>query len=120
MSKIYNYSGFLNEEFYKKLFTKQKRKTESKVDCAVKEIIDFLSDNGINDWNGFINAKPTDRRIIDIIIDNSSSNMSELKEIRFRVKLQLSDNNQLRQWLKELENEEEYEKCAQVLKKLSR
>jgi hypothetical protein len=120
MSKIYNYDDFLNEEFFKKLFKKNnKSKTISKVESTAMEIIKFLNDNEIYDWNDFISARNVDRKIIDTIIDNSVTTMSELKEIRFKVKLELSDNTQLREWLKELELEEEYEKCAQIIKKIN-
>lgn len=119
MSKIYNYDDFINEEFFKKIFGKPKKKTISKVESAIKEIIIFLKENGIYDWNDFISTRNVDRKIIDTIIDHSASNMSELKDIRFGVRLELSDSRQLREWLKELESQEEYEKCALVVKKLS-
>jgi hypothetical protein len=45
--------------------------------------------------------------------------MKELEEIRFRIKLELSNRNQLKEYLKELEQIEDYEKCAQVLKMMS-
>ena len=119
MSNIYNYNDFLNEKFFKKLFGKSQKKTISKVEETVKEIIKFLNDNEIYDWNDFISARNVDRKIIDTIIDNSASTMDDLKEIRFRVKLELSDNSQLRDWLKELETDEEFEKCARILKKIN-
>jgi hypothetical protein len=119
MSKIYNYDDFINEEFFKKLFKKPKKKIESKIDQTANEIIKFLNDNDIYTWNDFISARNVDRKIIDSIIDNSTASMSDLKEIRFKIKLELCDNSQLRQWMKELELEEEYEKCAQILKKIN-
>jgi hypothetical protein len=119
MSKIYNYDDFLNEEFFKKLFGKSNKKTKSGIDQTVKDIINFLNDNEIYDWNDFLSARNIDRTIIDGIIDKSATSMSELKEIRFRIKLELADNSQLREWLKELETEEEFEKCAQILKKIN-
>lgn len=119
MSKIYNYDDFLNEEFFRKIFKKKKKSTVSKIDDTIREIIKFLNENEIYDWNDFISARNVDRKIIDTIIDSSCANMQELEEVRFGVKLELCDNSQLRQWLKELEIKEEFEKCARILKKIN-
>jgi hypothetical protein len=45
--------------------------------------------------------------------------MKELEEVRFRLKLELSNRQQLKDLLKELEQSEEYEKCSQVLKMMN-
>jgi hypothetical protein len=45
--------------------------------------------------------------------------MKELGEIRFRIRLELSDRRQLLDYIKELEQNEEYEKCARIVKKIS-
>jgi hypothetical protein len=45
--------------------------------------------------------------------------MKELEEIRFRIRLELSDRRQLLDYIKELEQNEEYEKCARIVKKIS-
>jgi hypothetical protein len=42
-----------------------------------------------------------------------------LEEIRFRIRLELSDRRQLLDYIKELEQNEEYEKCARIVKKIS-
>lgn len=119
MSNIYNYDDFLNEEFFKRLFKKPRNKNFTIIDQTVQDIIKFLNDNEIYDWNDFISARNIDRKIIDSIIDKSASTMDELREIRFRVKLELADNFQLKEWLKELEAEEEFEKCARIVKKIN-
>lgn len=119
MSKIYNYSDFINEEFFKKLFVKNKKKNVSKIDSSVEEIIKFLSDNDINSWDDFIYSNKTDKYIVNKLIDNSSKNMEDLKEIRFLIRLELSNTQQLKEFLRELEENEEYEKCARIIKKLS-
>ena len=69
-------------------------------------------------WNDFINMKPFDRQIIDKLIDNEVKTMDELKEVRFELKVRLADKSQLRSMIKEYEYEEDYEKCARILKKL--
>jgi len=60
------------------------------------------------------------RDVINKMIDNEVKDMKELGEVRFNLKLELSDVEQLREYLKELEKNEEYEKCAKVLKKISK
>jgi protein-arginine kinase activator protein McsA len=60
------------------------------------------------------------RDVINKMIDKQVKDMNELGEVRFNLKLELSDVEQLREYLKELENNEEYEKCAKVLKKISK
>lgn len=121
MSKIHNYGDFLNEEFFKKIFGRKKPKIQSKsnIDICIEEIIKFLNDNKIYTWDDFIYSKKTDKYTINKIIDGYANNMRELEEIRFRLKLELSNRNQLKEYLKELDQNEDYEKCAQVLKMMS-
>jgi hypothetical protein len=61
-----------------------------------------------------------DRQIVDKLIDSNGSNMDELKEIRFELKLQMCNKLQLKQMIKDLETDEEYEKCSRVLKKINK
>ena len=43
MSKIHNYDNFLNEEFFRKIFKKDKKPQQnSKIDSCVEEILNFL------------------------------------------------------------------------------
>ena len=60
-----------------------------------------------------------DREVVDKIIDHEVKNFEELKEIKFLLKLELADVQQLREFLSEYEQTEEYEKCAQIVKKIS-
>jgi hypothetical protein len=119
MGNIYNYDDFLNEEFFKKIFGKPKKKESSKIEDCVNNILSFLYDNGINTWDDFISSGKFDRDVINRLIDHAAKNKEELKEIRFKVRLELSNTKQLREYIKELEESEEYEKCAQVVKKIS-
>lgn len=121
MSKIHNYGDFLNEEFFKKIFGRKKSKpqTKSNIDICIEEIINFLNDNKIYTWDDFIYSKKTDKYTINKIIDGYANNMKELEEIRFRLRLELSNRNQLREYLSELEQSEQYEKCARVLKMMN-
>lgn len=120
MSKIYNYNDFLNEKFFSRIFGKKSKvKEKPSTQKCVEEIIKFLSDNDINSWDDFIYSNKTDKYIINKLIDNSSKNMEDLKEIRFLIRLELSNTQQLKDFLRELEENEEYEKCARIIKKLS-
>lgn len=110
--------NFINEEFFKKIRKKSKSR-KSRVEDAVSSIIEFLNDNQIYDWYDFEKMSPFDRDVVNKIIDHTSNDMSDLVDIRFRLKLELCDINQLRTLLKELEENEEYEKCSEVLKKIN-
>lgn len=120
MSKIDNYTDFINEEFFKKIFKNGKKTSQkSKIDSCVEEIMNFLNENGIYTWDDFLFSKKADKYIINKIIDVSTSNMKELEEVRFKLRLELSGRQQLKDYLKELELNQEYEKCALIVKKLS-
>ena len=121
--KINRYSQFINEEFFKKIFnnsiTKNKTTKLSRVDSCVVNILDFLSENDVYNWDGFMKMSQFDRDVIDKLIDSEVNTMNELKEVRFKLKLELADRKQLMEYKDELESEEEYEKCALIVKKLS-
>jgi hypothetical protein len=121
--KINRYNQFINEEFFKKIFNNSKKKNKttklSRVDSCVVNILDFLSENDVYNWNQFLKMSQFDRGVIDKLIDSEVNNMDELREVRFRLKLELGDRKQLMEYKDELESEEEYEKCALIVKKLS-
>ena len=119
--KVNKYDQFINEEFFKKIFKKSKKsnKTVDRVQSCVDNILNFLADNDVYDWNKFMRMTPFDREVIDKLIDNEVRGMDELKEVRFRVRLELSNREQLLELKDEMEQSEEYEKCAQIVKRLS-
>lgn len=122
MSRVNNYGEFINEKFFKKVFgKKRKSKTtiKSRIDLCVEEILKFLSENGIETWDRFGSSTKFERDTVNKLIDHSSMNMKELEEIRFRMRLELSNRRQLLDYIKELEQNEEYEKCARIVKKIS-
>lgn len=120
MSKIHNYDDFLNEEFFRKIFSKKKKTTtNSEIDICIEEIINFLNENGIYSWNDFLYSKKTDKYIINKMIDTSAQNMKDVEEIRFGLRIELSNRQQLKEWIKELESSEEYEKCSRIMKSLN-
>ena len=121
--KINRYSQFINEEFFKKIFNNSKKKNKttklSRVDSCVVNILDFLSENDVYNWDGFMKMSQFDRDVINKLIDTEVNSMDELKQVRFRVRLELSNREQLMEYKNELELEEEYEKCALIVKKIS-
>jgi protein-arginine kinase activator protein McsA len=108
MNRINNYNIFLIES------------NNDRIKSCTDGILYFLKDNNINDWNEFVNMSQFKRDVINKMIDKQVKDMKELGEVRFNLKLELSDVEQLREYLKELEKNEEYEKCAKVLKKISK
>jgi hypothetical protein len=121
--KINRYNQFINEEFFKKIFNNSKKKNKTtkltRIDYFVVNILEFISENDFYKWNKFLKMSQFDRDVIDKLIDSEVNNMDELREVRFRLKLELGDRKQLMEYKDELESEEEYEKCAQIVKKLS-
>jgi uncharacterized protein YlaN (UPF0358 family) len=117
MKRIENYLEFINEEFFKRL--EKSKKSEDRIQKTVKEILKFLNDNQINDWDDFLDTKPFDRDVINKLIDHGAKDWSDVKEIKFEIRLELSNITQLKEYLKELEYNEEYEKCARIIKKIS-
>jgi len=121
--KVNRYDQFINEEFFKSIFNSSKKKNKtakfSRVDSCVVNILNFLSENDIYNWSQFLKMSQFDRGAIDRLIDTEVNSMVELKEVRFKLKLELSDRGQLMEYKEELELVEEYEKCAQIVKKLS-
>jgi hypothetical protein len=106
--KINNYNQFLTES------------TIDRITTCTNGILYFLKDNGVNDWNDFVNMSQFKRDVINKMIDKGVKDMRELGEVRFNLRLELFNKEQLREYLKELESNEEYEKCAKVLKKISK
>ena len=122
MRKVNTYMEFLNEEFFKRIFNKKnplEKSAKSRVESCVDSILSFLKENEINDWNDFMRMSTFDRDVINQIIDHEIKNYKEVKEVNFLIRMELSDVPQLREYLKELEELEEYEKCAQILKKIN-
>jgi hypothetical protein len=121
--KINRYDEFINEEFFKKLYNSSKKNSKNKklnrVDSCVNGILNFLAENDVYNWDKFLSMPAFDRSVIDKLIDSEIRTMDELKEVKFRIRLELSDRKQLLEYKDELESNEEYEKCALIVKKLS-
>jgi hypothetical protein len=106
----------INEVFgFKK---KEEPKKLSRVDACIEDIIEFLKDNNIKNWDEFMNASGFERWTVNTIIDSNCENKKELDEVRYKIKLKLSDINQLKDMLNEYEDMEEYEKCSEIQKQI--
>lgn len=122
MRKVNTYMEFINEEFFKKIFNKKstnKSSSNSRINSCVSNILSFLKENEINDWNDFMRMSTFDRDVINQIIDHEVKDYKEVKEVNFLVRLELSDYQQLKEYKDELESIEEYEKCALIVKKMN-
>ena len=55
--KINDFGEFINEEFFKKVFNQSKRQTPTfnRVDTCVENILNFLAENGVYNWDKFLN-----------------------------------------------------------------
>lgn len=115
--KIKKFSDFqVNEIFgFKK---KSEAKPQSRVDLCVVDILQFLKDNGITTWEQFTTTGKFNRWVIDNIIDSNCETMDQLKEVRYKIRLKLSNPKELQEMLKEYEEEEEYEKCSEIQKEI--
>lgn len=122
MRKVNTYMEFINEEFFKKIFNKKnsnKSSKDSRINSCVSNILSFMKENEINDWNDFMRMSTFDRDVINQIIDHEVKDYKEVKEVNFLVRLELSDYQQLKEYKDELESIEEYEKCAQIVRKMN-
>lgn len=120
--KINNFGEFINEEFFKRIFNNSKKKVKpnlNRVDSCVESILNFLAENDIYNWDDFLNMSLFDRDVINKLIDSEIRNVKELSDVRFKIRLELSNRKQLIEYKNELEELEEYEKCALIVKKLT-
>lgn len=101
------------------LLEKSKDETMNRIDAGVLDVLEFLRDNNIHNWTEFTTSGRFDRWVVDKIIDSNCENKEDLNEFRYKLKLKLSDLNQLNSMLKEYEELEEYEKCSEIQKEIS-
>lgn len=109
---------FINEEFFRKI--KKKIVIEKSLEKSVKEVLEFLKDNKITNWTDFLNISQFDKKVVDHLIEFESKNNNDIKEIRFYLRLELSNVEQLGDLLRKCEDNEEYEKCGIILKKITK
>jgi Glu-tRNA(Gln) amidotransferase subunit E-like FAD-binding protein len=93
---------------------KKDLKVVNKIDSCVEDIINFLKDNNIKNWTDFTASGKFDRWSVNKIIDSSCENKEDLDEVRYKLKLKLSNYSQLKSMLQEYEEMEEYRKCSEI------
>jgi hypothetical protein len=84
---------------------------ENKIIEATTKIIDYLSSQGFTTYDDLLNLPRFDRDIINIIIDENCTTMREVNELKFLLRLKLSNMKELQSMLKEYEDIEDYAKC---------
>ena len=77
-----------------------------------------LKDNNILTWDKFIDGGRFDKFVIDKLIDSYCQNYNEINEVKFKLKLELSNESDLQEMLSKYEELEEYEKCSEIKKRL--
>jgi hypothetical protein len=97
---------------------KEEPKKLSRVNACIEDIIDFLKDNNIKNWDEFMDAPGFEKWTVNTIIDTNCENKEELDEVRYKVKLKLSNIEQLKDMISEYEDMEEYEKCSEIQKEI--
>jgi hypothetical protein len=102
-------------ENFNELFSFQNNEnTQNRVDDCVNVIVSFLKDNQIETWTEFIETSKFDKFVIGKIIDSYCDDLNDLNQVRFKLRLKLSDSDQLKDMIKEYESLEEYEKCSEI------
>jgi len=101
-------------------FKKKEKPMVNRIDACVEDVIVFLKDNNINNWTEFTTSGRFDRFTINTIIDSNCDSKEELDEVRYRLRLKLSNVKQLKSMIQEYEEVEEYEKCSEIKKEISK
>lgn len=113
------YSDFINEAFFRKIKKGNSYQANDAVKLCTEEVIQFLNDNNIYNWNQFLNMSPFKRDVIHKIIDSKVRSLKDVKEVTFLLKLELCDRKELMSLISEYEVDGDYEKCSKILKKLN-
>lgn len=91
--------------------------SKNRVQDTANGIIKFLQDSKISTWEEMDNNEFT-RNVVNRIIDKSARTFKEVKEIKFLMKLELYNVEELKDLLDNLVKIEEYEKCQKIKNKI--
>ncbi len=91
--------------------------SQTRVQDTANGIIKFLQDNKISTWEEMDNNEFT-RNVVNKIIDKSARTFKEVKEIKFLMKLELCNIEELKDLLDNLVKIEDYEKCQKIKDKI--
>jgi hypothetical protein len=106
--KIKKFTQFFEAFKFRKI---QERPETSKIEEGVESIIDYLNSNKCNTWKQFLELSHFKRQVIDQLIDTYCETYEDVKELKFMIRLKLSNVKELQSMLKEYEDIEEYTKC---------
>lgn len=113
--KINKFNGFFGFRESKKNETQPLKNITQQ--CAY-DILEFLKSNSIYTWNQFLYGTRYEHFIVSQIIDKYCDSLEEVKEVKYLMKLEMGEKEDLLELLKDCEHLEEYEKCSEVKKRL--
>jgi hypothetical protein len=111
---IKKYEGFLSRWRKPKEIVKSKEEIEIQND--VKNLLSFFHDNGVHSISDYNDLNDLEKSFIKSIL--RSKNKDHQIEVEFRIELELANRHQLYRMLKMYEEEEDYEKCVIIKRKL--
>jgi hypothetical protein len=91
----------------------------NKVNKGYRNVLNYLIKNDIKTWDDFQQLNQKYKTIVNNLIDVYVHKYEDVKDVVFLVRVGLSNKEQLEEYLNELEQKEEYEKCKIILDKLS-
>jgi hypothetical protein len=107
-----------NFKYFKEIFSKKTIKSE--IDECFNNILEFINANNIKDWDDFVYADKPQRDIINLLIDSTDLSLEDINEVKFRLRVTLSNRDQLKKLLIKYEYLEDYEKCEYILSEINR
>lgn len=111
----------LNKVFFWNFFGIIDRyKSNSRIYSCVGNILKIIKENGINNWEDYNKMNSFEKNLIRVILDSETNTEYEFREVKFRIRLLISDKSELIEYLSELERHEYYEKCNRILKKIKK
>jgi hypothetical protein len=90
-----------------------------KIQMCANSVLEFLDTIECKNWNHLVDLDRYSREIVNDIINNYCETIEELNEVKFLIRLKLSNKKQLQSLLKEYESIEDYEKCQLILKQIN-
>lgn len=93
--------------------------TKKKLKKAIEEIKIFLAQNEITDYEQYELLSDIDKNMVKLVIDSYANQDIGKEELNFHLELEICSNiQQLSDLLKKYVENEEYEKCSDITKKM--
>jgi hypothetical protein len=106
------------KKFNDKFFSKNKPVVKTEVEKCYENMLEFMYSNNIKTWDDFVNCGQFKKNLINLIIDKSNLDMNEINEVKFLLRVRLSNKKQLEKLLKNYEDMEDYERCQHILSEI--